>query len=110
VHQPLGAVDGHGHPIPLDYQGASVPKRMNQLGYSGKAIRGVMRIKDDTGQLHVEAMDGFGPIAPAGTTNGHPTNGHTTDGHSTDGHTTEGHSTVHGDRALTSGDPAAPGR
>ena len=35
VHQPLGPVDDHGHPIPLAYQGAPVPKRMNQLGSAG---------------------------------------------------------------------------
>jgi ubiquinol-cytochrome c reductase cytochrome b subunit len=36
VHQPLGPVDDHGHPIPLEYQGASVPKKMNKLGWAGK--------------------------------------------------------------------------
>ncbi|WP_280184381.1 cytochrome b N-terminal domain-containing protein, partial [Nocardia gipuzkoensis] len=36
VHQPLGPVDAHGHPIPLEYQGAPVPKKMNQLGSAGK--------------------------------------------------------------------------
>ncbi|WP_280274598.1 cytochrome b [Nocardia wallacei] len=36
VHQPLGPVDGHGHPIPLEYQGAPVPKKMNKLGSAGK--------------------------------------------------------------------------
>ncbi|WP_067655145.1 cytochrome bc1 complex cytochrome b subunit [Nocardia harenae] len=36
VHQPLGPVDSHGHPIPLEYQGAVVPKRMNQLGSAGQ--------------------------------------------------------------------------
>jgi ubiquinol-cytochrome c reductase cytochrome b subunit len=35
LHQPLGPVDGHGHPIPLEYQGAPVPKRMNKLGSAG---------------------------------------------------------------------------
>ncbi len=109
VHQPLGAVDGHGHPVPLDYQGASVPKRMNQLGYSGKAILGVVKAKDDTGQLHVEAMDGFGPIASGGngrSTNGHSTNGHSTNGHSTNGQTSNGDGA---DRALTARDAAESG-
>ena len=32
LHQPLGPVDDHGHPIPLEYQGAPLPKRMNKLG------------------------------------------------------------------------------
>ncbi|TLF52222.1 cytochrome b, partial [Nocardia cyriacigeorgica] len=36
VHQPLGPVDEHGHPIPLEYQGAPVPKKMNKLGLAGK--------------------------------------------------------------------------
>ncbi len=36
VHQPLGPVDAHGHPIPLEYQGAAVPKKMNKLGWAGK--------------------------------------------------------------------------
>jgi ubiquinol-cytochrome c reductase cytochrome b subunit len=31
VHQPLGPVDDHGHGL-LSYAGASVPKRMNQVG------------------------------------------------------------------------------
>ncbi len=36
VHQPLGPVDDHGHPVPLEYQGAPVPKKMNKLGSAGK--------------------------------------------------------------------------
>ncbi len=36
VHQPLGGVDDHGHAIPLEYQGAPVPKKMNKLGSAGK--------------------------------------------------------------------------
>lgn len=36
LHQPLGPVDEHGHPIPLPYQGAPVPKKLNRLGLSGK--------------------------------------------------------------------------
>lgn len=40
VHQPLGAVDEHGHPIPLPYAGAPVPKQMNQLGFAGSPGRG----------------------------------------------------------------------
>ncbi|WP_327111596.1 ubiquinol-cytochrome c reductase cytochrome b subunit [Nocardia sp. NBC_01730] len=36
VHQPLGPVDEHGHPIPLEYQGAPVPKKMSKLGSAGK--------------------------------------------------------------------------
>jgi ubiquinol-cytochrome c reductase cytochrome b subunit len=40
VHQPLGTVDKHHHPIPLQYQGARVPKRMNQLGAAGSPVPG----------------------------------------------------------------------
>ncbi|RVW04941.1 cytochrome bc1 complex cytochrome b subunit [Rhodococcus spongiicola] len=36
IHQPLGPVDDHGHPIPLEYQGAPIPKKMNRLGSAGK--------------------------------------------------------------------------
>jgi ubiquinol-cytochrome c reductase cytochrome b subunit len=40
VHQPLGPVDEHGHPIPLEYQGTPVPKKPNKLGAAGTAIPG----------------------------------------------------------------------
>ncbi|MDQ1201153.1 cytochrome bc complex cytochrome b subunit [Rhodococcus sp. SORGH_AS_0303] len=36
IHQPLGPVDDHGHPISLEYQGAAIPKKMNKLGSAGK--------------------------------------------------------------------------
>ncbi|MEV6773236.1 cytochrome bc complex cytochrome b subunit [Nocardia sp. NPDC051030] len=36
IHQPLGPVDSHGHPLPLEYQGAPVPKKMSKLGLAGK--------------------------------------------------------------------------
>ncbi|WP_370972313.1 cytochrome bc complex cytochrome b subunit [Amycolatopsis sp. cg9] len=40
IHQPLAGVDSHGHAIPLEYQGASVPKKMNKLGSAGHAVPG----------------------------------------------------------------------
>ncbi len=40
LHQPLGPVDDHSHPIPLEYQGTAVPKRMNKLGAGGAPGRG----------------------------------------------------------------------
>ncbi len=46
VHQPLGGVDSHGHAIPLEYQGASVPKRMNQLGSAGEPVAGSLLSPD----------------------------------------------------------------
>ncbi|MEV4130193.1 cytochrome bc complex cytochrome b subunit [Nocardia sp. NPDC049707] len=36
VHQSLGPVDEDGHPVPLAYQGAAIPKKMNKLGSAGK--------------------------------------------------------------------------
>ena len=41
IHQPLGPVDAHGHGQ-LQYAGTSVPKRMNQLGAAGHAVRGFL--------------------------------------------------------------------
>jgi ubiquinol-cytochrome c reductase cytochrome b subunit len=46
VHQPLAGVDAHGHPIPLAYQGAPVPKRMNQLGMGGSPVDGSLLTPD----------------------------------------------------------------
>ncbi len=40
IHQPLGPVDEQGHPIPLEYAGAVVPKQLNELGYAGSPGRG----------------------------------------------------------------------
>jgi len=40
LHQPLGPVDEHGHPLELEYEGAPVPKRMNKLGAGGAPGRG----------------------------------------------------------------------
>jgi ubiquinol-cytochrome c reductase cytochrome b subunit len=42
LHQPLGPVDAHGHPLPLEYQGAPVPKRMNKLGAGGRPGSGLL--------------------------------------------------------------------
>jgi ubiquinol-cytochrome c reductase cytochrome b subunit len=50
VHQPLAGSDAHGHPIPLTYQGAPVPKKMNQLGFGGKPVAGSMLTPDPTDQ------------------------------------------------------------
>ncbi len=46
VHQPLGPVDGDGHPIPLAYQGAPVPKRLNKLGLGGRPGSGSLLLAD----------------------------------------------------------------
>nr|WP_229676031.1 cytochrome bc complex cytochrome b subunit [Hoyosella rhizosphaerae] len=57
LHQPLGPVDEHGHPIPLPYQGAAIPKRMNQLGAAGAPGTGSLMTADpeDEHQLLTEA-------------------------------------------------------
>ena len=62
VHQPLGPVDSHGHPIPLAYQGAPVPKRMNQLGSAGLAVKGTLRPTDDTGEIDYSDHAGQGSL------------------------------------------------
>jgi ubiquinol-cytochrome c reductase cytochrome b subunit len=46
VHQPLAGVDAHGHPISLEYQGAPVPKKMNQLGFGGQPVPGSLLSPD----------------------------------------------------------------
>ncbi|WP_026918687.1 cytochrome b [Gordonia shandongensis] len=46
MHQPLGPVDEHGHPIPLPYQGAALPKRMNKIGSAGAPGSGSALIPD----------------------------------------------------------------
>ena len=43
IHQPLGPVDEHGHPIPLEYAGAPVPKQLNQLGFADSETIGAFR-------------------------------------------------------------------
>ncbi|MGK5684672.1 cytochrome bc1 complex cytochrome b subunit [Actinoplanes sp. URMC 104] len=40
VHQPLGPVDDHGHPLPLEYGGWVVPKKMNRVGALAPAVKG----------------------------------------------------------------------
>ncbi len=41
VHQPLGP-KYDGHAVPLEYQGAPVPKKMNKLGTAGKPVAGTL--------------------------------------------------------------------
>ncbi|MDN5918534.1 MAG: cytochrome bc complex cytochrome b subunit [Pseudonocardia sp.] len=50
VHQPLAGTDAHGHPTELDYQGAPVPNKLNQLGYAGEAVPGSLLRPDPTDQ------------------------------------------------------------
>lgn len=46
LHQPLGPVDDHGHPLPLEYQGAPLPKKMNKLGSGGSPGSGSFLFAD----------------------------------------------------------------
>jgi ubiquinol-cytochrome c reductase cytochrome b subunit len=46
VHQPLAGLDAHGHAIPLAYQGATVPRKMNQLGIGGAPVAGSLLTPD----------------------------------------------------------------
>ncbi|GAA4006592.1 ubiquinol-cytochrome c reductase cytochrome b subunit [Allokutzneria multivorans] len=67
IHQPLGPVDEHGHPLPLEYQGASVPKKMNKLGFAGKPVPGSMLRPDpaeETAALERAAKTGEGDLTP----------------------------------------------
>jgi len=58
IHQPLGPVDDHGHPLPLEYQGAAVPKKMNKLGSAGKPGSGSWVTPDPVEQSQaLEAAD-----------------------------------------------------
>jgi ubiquinol-cytochrome c reductase cytochrome b subunit len=40
VHQPLSQLDEHGHPKPLEYNGWTVPKKMNRVGALAPAVKG----------------------------------------------------------------------
>ncbi len=72
VHQPLAGVDDHGHAIPLEYQGAPVPKRMNQLGSGGAPVPGSLLTPDPADQtLALEKARHEEAEAEAAARNGH---------------------------------------
>ncbi|AVZ39138.1 MULTISPECIES: cytochrome bc complex cytochrome b subunit [unclassified Dietzia] len=52
VHQPLAGVDEHGHAVPLEYAGAKVPTKMNQLGAAGRPPRGALTA-DPADEVHM---------------------------------------------------------
>jgi ubiquinol-cytochrome c reductase cytochrome b subunit len=54
VHQPLGPVDEHGHGQ-LAYGGASVPKKMNQVGGARRAVRGFFRPIEEPAEVQRQA-------------------------------------------------------
>jgi ubiquinol-cytochrome c reductase cytochrome b subunit len=55
IHQPLGDVDDRGRPLPLPYQGAPVPRKMNQLGVGGRSVPGLLRPDPSTETDTLEA-------------------------------------------------------
>ncbi|WP_280406591.1 cytochrome bc1 complex cytochrome b subunit [Nocardia carnea] len=55
VHQPLGQAGGDGHPAPLPYQGAPVPKRLNRLGAAGRPGIGSFLTPDPPAEAEVLA-------------------------------------------------------
>ncbi|QWF78165.1 cytochrome bc1 complex cytochrome b subunit [Amycolatopsis sp. CA-230715] len=73
IHQPLGGTDDHGHAIPLEYQGAPVPKKMNKLGTAGQPVAGSL--------LRPDPVEETAALARAHA-NGHGSNGHSSNGHS----------------------------
>ncbi|RZQ59407.1 cytochrome b [Amycolatopsis suaedae] len=79
IHQPLGPVDDHGHPVPLEYQGAAVPKKMNKLGSAGHAVPGGWVIPDPAEETAaLERARGNGHAGHAGNGQaGQDESGHT---------------------------------
>lgn len=57
VHQPLGGMDEHGHAVPLEYAGAKVPTKMNQLGAAGRPPRGALTADPVDEVRHLEDSD-----------------------------------------------------
>ena len=97
VHQPLGPVDDHGHPLPLEYQGAALPKRMNKLGSGGQPGRGTFLTADPASQnaalteaAHTSEQRALTALKEyqgreAGS-NGNGSNGNGSNGNSSNGH------------------------
>ncbi|WP_067974010.1 cytochrome bc1 complex cytochrome b subunit [Mycolicibacter icosiumassiliensis] len=80
LHQPLGPVDDHGHPIPLEYAGAALPKKMNKLGSAGTPGRGSFLTADPVDEdaalneaAHASERRALTALAEhqGGNTNGH---------------------------------------
>ncbi|WP_111511658.1 cytochrome b [Mycobacterium kyogaense] len=101
LHQPLGPVDEHGHAIPLEYQGAALPKRMNKLGSAGAPGSGSFLSADPASERDALAEAAHAAEHRAITalrervgqngSNGHGSNGHgSSNGHS-NGSSDNGH-------------------
>ena len=86
LHQPLGPVDDDGHPVPLEYQGAPVPVKMNKLGSGGSPGSGSFLFADPAAEDRSNAeithaskqralaalRDRQDDTATNGASNGHP--------------------------------------
>jgi ubiquinol-cytochrome c reductase cytochrome b subunit len=74
VHQPLDGVDEHGHPIPLEYQGTAVPKKMNKLGAAGAPAPGSLLTPDPAEETKAlqDARGGGEPTSASGGARGAP--------------------------------------
>ncbi len=75
VHQPLGP-KYDGHAVPLEYQGAPVPKKMNKLGTAGRPVAGTLWKPDppeETAALErAKAEQGAPPTESGGLEAPHP--------------------------------------
>src|SRR5690349_20044510 len=88
LHQPLGPIDDHGHPIPLEYQGAALPKRMNKLGSGGSPGSGSFLFADPVEEhdalaeaSHAAEHKALAVLSKSQGTNGNGSNGHGANGH-----------------------------
>jgi ubiquinol-cytochrome c reductase cytochrome b subunit len=94
LHQPLGPVDDHGHPLPLEYQGTALPKRMNKLGSGGTTGTGSFLFADSAAESDALTEASHASHRRAITAlkdyqddeNGDRSNGHRSNGASTNGH------------------------
>ncbi|MBM7415172.1 MULTISPECIES: cytochrome b N-terminal domain-containing protein [Nocardiaceae] len=118
IHQPLGPVDDHGHPIPLEYQGAAIPKKMNKLGSAGKPGSGSIFTpdSDEEHRLHERLShegehdqltmlrtyqakilsQGNGHSNGNGSSNGHSNGNGSSNGHSNGDGSSNGNGNGHG--------------
>ncbi|TRW76521.1 cytochrome bc complex cytochrome b subunit [Mycolicibacterium sp. 018/SC-01/001] len=100
LHQPLGPVDEHGHAIPLEYQGAALPKRMNKLGSAGAPGSGSFISADPASEREAlaeaahaaehRALTALRERVSHNGSNGHGSNGHGSNGHGSNGNGSSG--------------------
>jgi ubiquinol-cytochrome c reductase cytochrome b subunit len=88
LHQPLGPVDDHGHPIPLEYQGTALPKRMNKLGSAGSPGTGSFLFADPASEdaalteaAHASEQRALTALRERQSGNGNGSNGSNGNGH-----------------------------